>query len=79
MFTLTINSIKLINSTSLGVKKITNANGDIIWGSYEEFPYRRLEYINFNGAEYINTNKTLTGKDTYKRVLWTVNFSNINK
>lgn len=52
MFTLTINSIKLVKA--VGVKKITNSNGDIIWGSYEEFPYRRLEYIHFNGAEYIN-------------------------
>lgn len=45
-----------VNGTDKVVKKIEDANGNIIWGSYDAFPYRRLEYINFNGAEYIQTN-----------------------
>ena len=40
----------------LPVKKITNSNGDIIWGSQAAYPYRRLEYIHFNGAERVQTN-----------------------
>lgn len=65
MFTLRINSIKLIKA--VGVKKITNANGDIIWGSYEEFPYRRLEYIQGDGKNYVvtNANVTLTSGTEY--------------
>ena len=54
MFTLQINSIKTINN--FGVSKITTANGDIIWGSPDAFPYRLLDYIYFSGNnEYINT------------------------
>lgn len=35
------------------VQKIEDANGNIIWGSQTTFPYRKLEYIHLNGAEYI--------------------------
>lgn len=37
------------------VKMIQDSNGNIIWGSQSAFPYRRLEYIHFNGAERIET------------------------
>ena len=46
---------KISDLIDISVKKITNSNGDIIWGNPTAFPYRRLEYIHFNGAEYIDT------------------------
>ena len=49
--------VKAITIPEGTVKKIEDANGNIIWGSYDAFPYRRLEYIHFNGAEYILTEK----------------------
>lgn len=57
-----------VNGTDKAVKKIEDSNGNIIWGSQTAFPYRRLEYIHFNGAEYINTNKTVPGNTQYKRI-----------
>ena len=36
------------------VKKIQNVENQIIWGSYQAFPYRKLEYINMEG-NYIDT------------------------
>lgn len=47
--------VKAITIPQGTVKKIENSNGDIIWGSRSAFPYRRLEYIHFSGAEYIDT------------------------
>ena len=58
----------LDNGNNKQVKSIKNSNGNIIWGSQSAFPYRRLEYIHFNGAEYINTNKTVPGNTNYKRI-----------
>lgn len=46
----------LDNGNNKQVKKIEDSNGNIIWGSQSAFPYRRLEYIHLNGAEYIQTN-----------------------
>ena len=41
------------------VDTIKDSNNNIIWGSYSKFPYRRLEYIHFNGTDnYINTGLT---------------------
>lgn len=34
---------------------IKDPNDTIIWANDAAFPYRRLEYIHFNGAEYIQT------------------------
>lgn len=48
------------------VKKI-ESNNQTIWGSASAFPYRKLEYIHFSGAEYIDTTKTLPTGTTYKR------------
>ena len=60
--------VKALSIPQGTVKKIEDANGNIIWGSQSAFPYRRLEYIHFNGAEYINTNKTVPGNTNYKRI-----------
>lgn len=44
-----------VNGTDKVVNKIEDANGNIIWGSQAAFPYRRLEYIHFSGAEWLDT------------------------
>lgn len=46
-------NVKAITIPEGTVKKIEDHNNVMIWGSYDAFPYRRLEYIHFNGAEYI--------------------------
>ena len=43
-----------VNGTNKVVNKIEDANGNIIWGSQAAFPYRRLEYLHFSGAEGID-------------------------
>lgn len=43
-----------VNGVDKAVKKIEDSNGNIIWGSQSAFPYRRLEYIHFSGAEGID-------------------------
>lgn len=43
--------VKAITIPEGTVKKIEDANGNIIWGSQSAFPYRRLEYIHFNGTD----------------------------
>ena len=43
--------VKAITIPEGTVKKIEDANGNIIWGSQADFPYRRLEYIHFSGSE----------------------------
>ena len=48
--------VKAISIPAGTVKKIEDANGNIIWGSQAAFPYRRLEYIKFTGSEYVLTN-----------------------
>ena len=50
-----LDNIKEIFHNNKEVKKIEDSNGDIIWGSWDAFPYRRLEYLDFNGDQYINT------------------------
>ena len=60
--------VKAISIPEGAVKKIENSNGDIIWGSQDAFPYRRLEYIHFNGAEYIDTG--LKANYPKNRAIW---------
>lgn len=60
--------VKAITIPQGSVKKIEDSNGNIIWGSYDAFPYRRLEYIKFSGTEYVNTNTSLPSGTTYKRL-----------
>ena len=38
---------------TIEVNKIEDSNNVMIWGSYSAFPYRKLEYIQFSGAEYL--------------------------
>ena len=51
-------NVKAMSIPDGTVKKIEDANGNIIWGSYDAFPYRRLEYVHFNGNDYISTSFT---------------------
>lgn len=46
-----LNNVKEITIPEGSVKMIQDSNGNIIWGSESAFPYRRLEYIHFSGAE----------------------------
>lgn len=47
-----------ITITEGNVKNIQDSNGNMIWGSLVDYPYRRLEYIYFNGNDYIDTGYT---------------------
>lgn len=69
--------VKAITIPQGSVKKIEDSNGNIIWGSASAFPYRRLEYIKFSGAEYVNTWLTIPGNTSYKRFDLKVNLQNI--
>ena len=50
-----LKDVKEITIPDGTVKKIEDSNGNIIWGSQDAYPYRRLEYIHTSGAEYITT------------------------
>lgn len=60
------------------VKKIEDSNGDIIWGSQSAFPYRRLEYIQFSGAEYVDTGLTVSNANSYKKWDIKLNMQNVS-
>ena len=48
----TMKDVKAITIPQGTVKKIEDSNGNIIWGSQADFPYRRLEYIQGNKMTY---------------------------
>ena len=48
-------TVKAITHNNKSLKNIKDSNGNIIWGSQADYPYRRLEYLNFTGTQYINT------------------------
>lgn len=50
-----LNNAKEITIPEGSVKKITDGNGRVIWGSQSAFPYRKLRYIHFSGSERIDT------------------------
>ena len=57
ILTLTISEVDIIRNVY--VSSINDANNNIIWGSQAAYPYRRLEYIHFNGTDnYISTGIT---------------------
>lgn len=48
--------VKAITLPEGSVKQIQDSNGNILWGSYDAFPYRKLKYIYLNGTDnYIQT------------------------
>lgn len=62
---MSMKDVKEITIPEGSVKQIQDSNGNIIWGSQSAFPYRRLEYIHFNGTDnYINTNFTIAANTT---------------
>ena len=69
--------IKAISIPEGQVKKIENSNGDIIWGSQAAFPYRLLEYVHLNGAEYIDTG--LKPNYPKNRAIWIKADSNLTQ
>ena len=66
--------VKTITIPEGSVKKITDSNGVVLWASETAFPYRRLEYIKFSGAEYVDTNVTLPAGTSYKRFDLAINW-----
>ena len=50
-----LNDVKKIAIPEGEVTKITDSSGNVIWIKPSTSLYRRLEYIHFNGAEYIQT------------------------
>lgn len=44
-----------VSGVDKAVKKITDSNGNIIWGSASAFPYRRLEYVICDGTAACDT------------------------
>ena len=69
--------VKTITIPEGSVNKITDSNGVILWANEDAFPYRRLEYIKFSGAEYVNTLLSIPGNTSYKRFDIKVNLQNI--
>ena len=69
--------VKTITIPEGSVTKITDSTGAVIWANEVAFPYRRLEYIKFSGAEYINTRLSVPGNTSYKRFDIKVNLQNI--
>ena len=47
------------------VKKIKNSNGQTIWADDTKYPYRQLEWINFNGNQYCGLGSTWTMNKAY--------------
>ena len=71
---MSFSQVKTITIPEGSVKKITDSNGNIIWRNQSAFPYRRLEYIKFSGAEYIDTNAKLPAGTSYKRFDLAINW-----
>ena len=69
--------VKTITIPEGSVTKITDSTGNILWDKEIAFPYRRLEYIKFSGAEYVNTLLSIPGNTSYKRFDLKVNLQNI--
>lgn len=64
-----LNDVKEITIPEGSVKKIENASGKIIWGSQSAFPYRRLEYIEGDGVNYVETNTTPNRNAVYDFIM----------
>ena len=69
--------VKTITIPEGSVKKITDSTGAVLWASKTAFPYRRLQYIKFSGAEYVDTCLAVPGNTSYKRLDVKVNLQNI--
>lgn len=71
--------VKAITIPQGSVKKIEDSNGNIIWGSYDAFPYELLEYIDIPAGCYIDLNNQ--GSSTlgcYLDVNWNINNDTIS-
>ena len=58
-------TVKNITIPEGSVKKIEDSNGNIIWASYDLFPYRRLEYVTTNNDAAIDTGITAATNQTF--------------
>ena len=66
--------VKTITIPEGSVTKITDSTGAVLWINETAFPYRRLQYIKFSGAEYVDTNVTLPAGNSYKRFDLAINW-----
>ena len=66
--------VKTITIPEGSVKKITDYNCAVLCVHEAAFPYRRLQYIKFSGAEYVDTNLTLPAGNSYKRFDLAINW-----
>lgn len=65
-------TVKAIIYNNKSLKNIKNTNGDIIWGSQSDYPYRRLEYIDIPPASYLNLNQQCNN-ETGLKIEWNPN------
>ena len=61
------------------VNKIEDSNGNIIWGSQSAFPYRRLEYIHFNGSDNYLDPAVATKQGYYRMFQFDIERNNIRQ
>ena len=61
-----LNDVKEITIPEGSVKKIEDSNGDIIWGSQSEYPFRRLEYLNFDGTVFTRSGEYNANNRAYR-------------
>ena len=66
--------VKKITIPEGSVTKITDSTGAVLWVNEAAFPYRRLQYVKFSGAEYVDTNVTLPEGNIYKRFDLAINW-----
>lgn len=62
----------LDNGNNKQVKKIEDSNGNIIWGSQTAFPYRRVEYLSFNGTDNYIASSFGTKVGYYREITMTL-------
>lgn len=69
---ITMKNVKAITHNNKSVSKITDTNGNILWGSYDAFPYRKLEYIHFNGTDNFMYTALTTNVGKYRLVTFSL-------
>lgn len=68
-----------VNGTNKVVNKIEDSNGNIIWGSQSAFPYRRLEYIHFNGTDNFIYSGVATKNGYYRKIICDIERNNVRQ
>lgn len=61
-------TVKAITHNNKSLKNIKDSNGNIIWGSQADYPYRRLEYLQGNNITYGFDTGTKPQLNSYMRL-----------